>query len=204
MIIVMRNMEASRQAWCWNNIWSLHLIHKHEDEKERKGGGANWKWYGLVKHWSPPQWHTSFNKATPLILPKQFQQIEIKHSTLCAYGGSSHSSHHSSWESRRRWLWEIIKQKRKKPWGLGYQHLLLGSSCLSNTILSASSPANSENILIAFSICFLAPLCLNDNISHLFHVPLYLTLLNVIWRGQNWRTLSVRFSWRWWIFSFSE
>ena len=62
---------------------SLHLIHSHETESYPDTAWA------FKAH---PQWHTSSNKATPLILLKEFYQLETKHRWV--YRGNSYSNHH--------------------------------------------------------------------------------------------------------------
>lgn len=53
----------------------------------------NWEWYGLktpkLNDIPPPK------RPHSLILPKEFQQLGTKHSTIRAYGTHSHVNHHT-------------------------------------------------------------------------------------------------------------
>ena len=60
IIIMVGNMVACRQMWCWISSWGFYIwIH-------RQYGERHWAWLGLLKtHF---QWHTSSNKATPTLM----------------------------------------------------------------------------------------------------------------------------------------
>lgn len=68
---------------------SLHLIHKHEAEKELARDDRSF--------WRKPATGDVPPPTRPLlqILPKQFYQLRPKHSNIWACGGRSHSMHHA-------------------------------------------------------------------------------------------------------------
>lgn len=78
-----------------------------------------------LKPQSPqPQWHTSSNKAYLLILPKQFQQLETKHSNIWSYRGHSLEGKktNTGWIdvlfiiSLVGWLVVVFNRHVLKPW----------------------------------------------------------------------------------------
>lgn len=72
--------HCSRQAWCWNSHWELHLICKMEAEGERLG-------LAEVSEISKAHLSDTPPPARPhlLILLKQFYHVETKYSNARVY-----------------------------------------------------------------------------------------------------------------------
>jgi hypothetical protein len=82
-------MAVGRQEWCWSSNQSKW------EQSERLGMAGVFETSKLAPN------NTSFKKATPLILSKQFHHLGSKYSDLRASRSHSHANHHTQCSATR-------------------------------------------------------------------------------------------------------